>query len=115
MLALTKPKNWEVMMCKGVFAQGNATQMNIEKFIVAAMYRTVFMETPTSTKNSWGSNAMIQKYYTNEPVNHFAKIMHTNSKDQLCYAFGFDDVCDQSSSVTSGATKDMNIKIENWG
>ncbi len=127
---ITKPLNWEVLQCAGQFKTGTPTQQNIKKFVVSAMYRTVFMETPTDPCNSWGSEAMQQKYYTNEPINYYASILHANSMKSktpqvwcgesrslvngLCYAFAFDDVCDQSSSVVSTTTKSLELTLTAW-
>jgi hypothetical protein len=88
--------------------------MNIEKFVVAAIYRTVFMETPTSSSDSWCSAEMVSKYFTNAPINHYGKILHDNSVNSLCYAFAFDDVCNQSSSVVSTTTKSLVLNLPAW-
>ncbi|MEP7338929.1 MAG: beta-1,3-glucanase family protein [Acidobacteriota bacterium] len=113
-LSLAKPQNWEVMQCAGEFKVGNDTQMNIEKFVVAAIYRTVFMETPTSSSDSWCSAEMVSEYFTNAPINHYGKILHDNSVNGLCYAFAFDDVCNQSSSVVSTTTKSLVLTLPAW-
>lgn len=36
-------------------------------------------------------------FYRDAPVNHYAKIIHAYATDGEAYAFGYDDVCDQSS------------------
>lgn len=113
-LSLAKPQNWEVLQCAGEFKTGDATQMNIEKFVVAAIYRTVFMETPTETTDSWSSPEMVKQYYTNAPINYYAQILHEKSLKGLCYAFAFDDVCNQSSSVVSGTTRSLVLTLPAW-
>jgi hypothetical protein len=113
-LNLNKPQNWEVLQCAGEFKVGNDVQMNIEKFVVAAMYRTVFMEMPAGTSDSWCDAAMEKKYYTNQPINYYGRILHDNSINGLCYAFAFDDVCDRSSSVVSTTTTSLALTLPAW-
>ncbi len=38
-------------------------------------------------------------FYRDEPVNHYAKIIHTHATNGAAYAFGYDDVCIGSSFV----------------
>lgn len=109
------PTNSELMLCNGVFKTGGTTALNIQKFVAAAMIRTVFMETPTSTENSWCSDTMKAKYYTNDPINYYPVILHEDAKDNLVYAFAYDDVCNCSSSVQSTTTQSLAITIPAFG
>ena len=108
---IAKPTNSELMLCNQEFIAGGPTQKNIEKFVAAAMIRTVFHIAPTSTKNSWCSDAMKDQYYQNAPVNHYMVILHENATDNLVYAFAYDDVCNCSSSVVSTTTQSLAITI----
>jgi hypothetical protein len=45
-------------------------------------------------------------YYKNEPIDKYAAILHENAILQKAYAFGYDDVCEQSSvGITKNPTK----------
>lgn len=113
-LQLKRPTTDEVMQCNGVFNTGNAEQKNIEKFVAASMFRGVFTNRPTDPANSWCSSAMAGNYYTKPPVNYYAKILHENSLGGKCYAFAYDDVCNQSTSLVSTTTKAVMLTLQVW-
>jgi len=46
------------------------------------------------------------QYYQHQPVNMYASTLHKNAIGQKAYAFGYDDVCDQSSvGITKNPTQ----------
>lgn len=46
------------------------------------------------------------QYYQHDPVNMYAATLHKNAVGQKAYAFGYDDVCEQSSvGITKNPTK----------
>ncbi|HEV7602506.1 MAG TPA: beta-1,3-glucanase family protein [Bradyrhizobium sp.] len=46
------------------------------------------------------------QYYTHEPINMYAAILHKHAILQKAYAFGYDDLCEQSSvGITKNPTK----------
>jgi len=46
------------------------------------------------------------QYYQHQPVNMYASTLHKNAIGQKAYAFGYDDVCDQSSvGITKNPTR----------
>jgi hypothetical protein len=48
----------------------------------------------------------IGQYYSHEPINMYAAILHKQAIGQKAYAFGYDDVCEQSSvGITKNPTK----------
>jgi hypothetical protein len=48
----------------------------------------------------------IGQYYLHEPINQYAAVIHKHSIFGKAYAFGYDDVCDQSSvGITKNPTK----------
>ena len=108
---IPKPSTADLLQADGVFTNGGTDYKNVGKFMAAAMYRTVFMETPTDTLNSWCSNDMINQYYSNDPINYYSVILHGNSLNGLCYAYAYDDVCQQSSSLVSTSTKEIKIVL----
>lgn len=110
-LSLAKPSTKQVFSCSGVFDTGNELQKNIEKFIAAAMNRTVMLDGPGS--NNWCDAT--SRYYTQAPVELYSKILHENSMNNMCYAFAYDDVCNQSSSlVSSGTAEEVILTLTSW-
>lgn len=103
------PGTLSLLGCNNVFAAGDATSKNIQKFIAAGMNRTLTGNADPGASN-WCDQAA--NNYTNAPVEHYAKILHDNSildgTIPRCYAFSYDDVCDQSSSLTS---TDANVVV----
>ncbi len=111
-LSLSKPTTMEALNCNGVLASGNEVQMIIEKFIAAAINRTMFMTQPANLSNWCGSNTL---YYASAPVEYYAQILHANSLNDMCYAFGYDDVCEQSASMQSaGTAKEVILTLPAW-
>ncbi len=111
-LSLPKPTTMEALNCNGVLASGNEVQMIIEKFIAAAINRTIFMTPPANLSNWCGSGAL---YYANAPVEYYAQILHANSLNDMCYAFGYDDVCEQSASMQSaGTAQEVIMTLPAW-
>jgi len=102
---INKPTSHEILAGNGILNSGTPDEKNIEKFIVAAVNRGVFTEYNNS--NDWCSNK--DKYYRNAPIFEYAKLLHQNSINNLCYAFSYDDVCEDSSSITSN---DANAVVE---
>jgi beta-galactosidase len=48
----------------------------------------------------------VGQYYLHEPVNQYAAVIHKNSILEKAYAYGYDDVCEQSSvGITKNPTK----------
>lgn len=99
----------DVLGCRNSMAFGNATQLNIQKYIAAAINRTVMDTLPNNQMGDSWCNLATQ-YYTNlnAPVHYYAQILHHNSLVingvQACYAFSYDDVCEQSSSIVGQDT-----------
>lgn len=110
------PGTMAVLGCNNVLAFGNATMKNIQKFIAAGMNRTVtnFVEPGPS---NWCDQSAV--YYSNSPIEYYAKLLHDNSLPDgatpRCYAFSYDDVCDQSSSLTSDdADVEVTLDLPAW-
>lgn len=105
-LALSKPSTMDVLNCNNTMDSGTDVQKNIEKFIAAAINRSVLKFVAPGSGDSWcGASG---QYYKNDPVHYYCQILHNNSIDSMCYAFGYDDVCDQSSTLK---TKDKDVAV----
>ncbi|NUO00732.1 MAG: hypothetical protein HUU01_08950 [Saprospiraceae bacterium] len=99
----------DVLGCRNSLAYGDDIQKNIQKYIAAAINRTVMDTLPNNQMgDSWCDLA--SQYYTNThaPIHYYALILHNKSLllngVQACYAFSYDDVCEQSSSVVGQDT-----------
>lgn len=110
-LSLAKPSTKEVFSCNGVFDTGNELQKDIQKFIAAAINRTVMIDSP-GVGNWCGA---INRFYIHAPVELYAKILHDHSIRNMCYAFAYDDVCNQSSSlVSNGTAEEVVFTLTAW-
>jgi hypothetical protein len=69
-----------------------ALQANLQ----AALMRTTLLINPNLT-NTQQSCPSPSTFYTHKPVNMYAKLWHESGINGKAYAFGFDDVCSQSS------------------
>jgi len=98
-----QPTSMEVFAGDGMMNQGNDTEKNIEKFIVAALLRGVFDR--YSTSKEWCANK--QDYYKQSPIFEYARILHEKSTNKRCYAFSYDDVCNDSSSLKSSKSDEV--------
>jgi Beta-1,3-glucanase len=68
----------------------------VEANLQAALMRTTLLVNPDLT-NTAAACPSPTTFYKNAPVNMYAKLWHDNGIDGKAYAFGFDDVCSQSS------------------
>jgi Beta-1,3-glucanase len=68
----------------------------VEADLQAALMRTTLLVHPDLT-NDPAHCPSPTAYYTNAPVNMYAQLWHQNGINGKAYAFGFDDVCSQSS------------------
>lgn len=66
--------------------------------VIRAALQAAFMRS-TLLLNSTLPDCNVGDFYRGEPVNLYAKIIHQFAIDGKAYAFGFDDVCDQSSVI----------------
>jgi len=91
------------MEARGVLATGNGVETALEAQIGAALSRHI-MEDPSkwATPSAW---------YSASPTNYWAKFWHAHSIDHLSYAFSYDDVSDQSSTIVATAPEHMIFGI----
>ncbi|MBI0326727.1 discoidin domain-containing protein [Burkholderia plantarii] len=89
--AVNKPSTQDVLLCNGVFLDGDGTQQQIEAQICAAINRHVMGD---ATK--WN---VPSAYYAASPYNEYARFWHDHGISGLDYGFSFDDVNNQSSTI----------------
>lgn len=61
------------------------------------MVQATLMRTTMLARNTISACPATTAYYTNAPVNMYAKTIHRYAYQRLAYGFGFDDVCNQGS------------------
>ena len=83
--------------------------MNVQKMIAAAINRRVIDVNHFGTQN-WGDNS---KYYQANPNNQYAKFFHNEdiSYNSETYAFSYDDVFEQSSTIQANRPAKTRITI----
>ena len=84
--------------------------LTYSRFWTAAMHRGVALNAPNGT---WCG----QRFYAAQPVEQYANLLHQNSIGGLCYAFSFDDVCNQSTLMNTPAnatTSELTLTLPAW-
>ena len=103
------PNTQEAIEAKGKLAQGATWDLNVQKMIAAAINRRVIDVNQFGTQN-WGDNS---KYYQANPNNQYAKFFHNEdiSYNSETYAFSYDDVFEQSSTIQANRPDKTRITI----
>jgi hypothetical protein len=78
----------------------------IGALIGGALMRTTLLDTADLNACRVGS------FYTDAPVNQYAKVFHRYGLGKKAYSFGFDDTCDQSSFIQVHDPDALTIKLQ---
>jgi hypothetical protein len=100
-----KPTTIDVFECDGTLAAPNNEQGAIAAVLGAALNRSTlpkYTSQPFCTKS---------KFYQPSKTNHYAQILHAQTKNYNCYAFAFDDQCGYSSDLSDPAPTELNITL----
>jgi len=89
---IAKPTGEAVWGGLGALATGNSIELAIEAQICAAFHRHVMGNTST-----WNTPS---QYYLTGPADYFSQFWHQHSLGARAYGFCYDDVNDQSSTMT---------------
>lgn len=98
-----KPTTQDIFEGKGVLANGNGVEKQIEAQLCAAFNRHV-----AADATSWAQPAA---FYSAAPANAYAKFFHVHSVGGKAYGFAYDDVSDQSSTIQSPTPEHMVLGI----
>ena len=82
---------------------------------VAAMLSGAFMRTTLLLNRNLiddRASCKVRQFYTDSPVNLYAKTFHEFALRKLAYSFGFDDTCQQSSFVQVHDPESLRIIIQ---
>lgn len=104
-----KPSTQDILQCSGTMAQGdpvadiNTVQLALQAQFCAAFNRHVMHDVSLwTTPSAW---------YAAAPANFYAQFWHRHSIGGLAYGFAYDDVSEQSSTITTGQPEHMAFTI----
>ena len=95
-----RPSTTEVFQCSGVLARGNGLERVLGAQLAAMLNRHV--DDPLSWRNAGD-------YYRLSPCNDYARFWHQHSLGGKAYGFPYDDVNDQSPSLSTNAPKEILV------
>ena len=105
------PNTQEVIEGKGKMAQGGTWDLNVQKMFVAAINRhAINPNASSSVTQNWGDNS---QYFQTGPYNDYVAFFHGSdiSYNSMTYAFAYDDVFDQSSTIQANCPEKTRITI----
>mmetsp|Transcript_59519 Transcript_59519/g.88389 ORF Transcript_59519/g.88389 Transcript_59519/m.88389 type:complete len:958 (-) Transcript_59519:144-3017(-) len=105
------PNTEEVIEAKGKLASGSEWDLNVQKMFAAAFNRHAMDTTIQSPEvQQWGDNT---KYFQNDPHNEYVAFFHgcDITYNSETYAFSYDDVFDQSSTIQATYPEKVRITI----
>lgn len=93
----------DIWQCGNSLADGSTAQKNIGKILAAAFNRGMVVKADGTVRTSFTdsdcSGDAPNFYAAGTVYNPWAKLFHEVSANGLSYAFAYDDVCDQSTSI----------------
>ena len=93
------PNTQEVIEAKGKLHAGSEADKNVQKMFAAAINRhAIDTSVPSSVVQEWGDRS---KYFQNNPHNEYVSFFHgfDITHNSETYAFAYDDVFEQSSTI----------------
>ncbi|KAM0721437.1 hypothetical protein Q7P37_002361 [Cladosporium fusiforme] len=107
----SKPNTADILGCNsGPFTTGpNPTRNAIIPRLAAAFHRTALLNCEQHPSEP-------HTFYTHDPTNHYARLVHVHNVDRKGYAFAYDDVQpeggeDQSGKVNAGDPKLFTVSV----
>ena len=100
---INKPTSEAVWGGLGALATGNTIELVLEAQICAAFHLHVIDN--ASLLNN------VSQYYHAGPADYFSKFWHDHSINARAYGFCYDDVNDQSSTLTCGSPRGIILSI----
>ncbi|HEX2834799.1 MAG TPA: beta-1,3-glucanase family protein [Thermoanaerobaculia bacterium] len=99
------PTTSQVFYCNGVFDQGNTAMGAVANVVATAINRGILATSPQP-------DCTVGDFYpANGTWNGYAQLLHTLANDGLCYAFAYDDQCNQSSDLSESGPTGWSITI----
>ncbi|OGV19602.1 MAG: hypothetical protein A2X47_00545 [Lentisphaerae bacterium GWF2_38_69] len=105
---ISKPTSQEVFAGDGTLAKGTEIERKVQAFIAAAGNRGVLHSSSIWWERSkyYKSDSLNKGYY-----NKYAQLLHSVAAESRCYAFSYDDVNGQESSIWEPNQKELIITI----
>ncbi|WP_323012471.1 beta-1,3-glucanase family protein [Castellaniella sp.] len=97
----------DIWACAGGLASGDSNAKNTQKSIAAAFQRGVM----SYTLNTDTCVNEASRFYQAAPYNPWAKLFHEISDNGLSYAFPYDDLCDQSTTMVLRSAQNVTITL----
>ncbi len=112
---ITKPSTKDVFYCNGVFDGAGSGEdfiidANIKNQVASALNRGILPLAPA--QELCDSSKFYDAQKTSNP---YSARLHEVSKENLCYAFPYDDQCNQSTYITLDSPSTMTLSIESLG
>lgn len=110
--SFAKPSTEDVWECDGALAAPNDQTVGpIARTLCAALHRG---NLATQHVQPGGAGA-VSTFYTDEPADLYAKVIHAHMADGKAYGFAFDDVSEQESLVHSPSPASAGMVLEPLG
>jgi beta-glucanase (GH16 family) len=100
---VSKPATNDVWGGSGALATGNSTELALEAQICAAFHRHVIDNAANLNNPS--------AYYQAAPADYYSQFWHKHSTNALAYGFCYDDVNNQSSTLSSANPRGLIITV----
>lgn len=101
--SVSQPTTNDVWGGSGALATGNSVELALEAQICAAFHRHV-IDNAANLNN-------VSAYYQTAPCDYYAKFWHQVNVGNVAYGFCYDDVNNQSSTLSSGSPVGLVITI----
>ncbi len=100
------PTTSQAFYCNGVFDQGNTAMGAVANVVATAINRGILSKTQQP-------DCTVADFYPSGGTwNGYAQLLHTLADDGLCYAFAYDDQCNQSSDLSESNPTGWTITLE---
>lgn len=99
------PTTSEAFYCNGVFDQGNTAMGAVANVVATALNRGILATSPQP-------DCTVSDFYpAGGTWNGYAQKLHALADNGLCYAFAYDDQCNQSSDLSDGNPTQWTITL----
>ncbi len=106
---IAKPSTQDILQCSGTMASGSSNQdINTVELALEAQFCAAFNRHAMMDVSTWGTSSA---WYSAQPANFYAQFWHKHSVGGLAYGFAYDDVSNQSSTITTGTPEHMAFGI----
>lgn len=104
-----RPSTQDIFQCSGTMAHGDPnSDINTVELAIEAQFCAAFNRHVMQDVSLWATPAA---WYAAAPANFYADFWHRHSIGGLAYGFAYDDVSEQSSTITTGQPEHMVFTI----